>query len=157
MNCEQLKTALGSYHDGELTADHRRKVREHLDGCPECKKRLSGWQEVDKVLHEYSAPRPAEAKKEEVIQEIKDSPPADKILPILSFRRIAAAAMLLVGLFVGGLVGFNLLNYSKNSQGQQSAAETSYTGFEVYEEAAGEDPVDYYFSVAIKNEEGVES
>lgn len=41
---------LGAYHDGELTADRRQQVEEHLQDCPACRAELEALEELSTFL-----------------------------------------------------------------------------------------------------------
>ena len=49
MECRETQTLLTAFHDGELPADERARVEEHLRGCPECAALLADLARVDRA------------------------------------------------------------------------------------------------------------
>ncbi|MCP2501351.1 MAG: zf-HC2 domain-containing protein [Deltaproteobacteria bacterium] len=49
MECRETQTLLTAFHDGELPADGRARVEEHLRGCPECAALLADLARVDRA------------------------------------------------------------------------------------------------------------
>ena len=49
MECRETQTLLTAFHDGELPADRRARVEEHLRGCPECAALLADLARVDRA------------------------------------------------------------------------------------------------------------
>ena len=49
MECRETQTLLTAFHDGELPADGRARVEEHLRGCPECAALLADLERVDRA------------------------------------------------------------------------------------------------------------
>lgn len=43
MNCNEVKNLLSAYFDGELSVELHEKVRQHIDGCSDCRKELDGF------------------------------------------------------------------------------------------------------------------
>jgi anti-sigma factor RsiW len=56
MNHDEAAKLLGPYRDGELDLATCLKLEEHLAGCPECRQKLAGEQELVDILHS-EAPR----------------------------------------------------------------------------------------------------
>lgn len=50
MNCKELETLLHPYLDGELDADQRRGVDEHLKDCADCQRQLETFRAIHKAL-----------------------------------------------------------------------------------------------------------
>jgi hypothetical protein len=48
MECRETQTLLTAFHDGELPADDRARVEEHLRGCPECGALLADLARADR-------------------------------------------------------------------------------------------------------------
>jgi len=49
MECRETQTLLSAFHDGELPADDRVRVEEHLRGCPECSALLADLARADQA------------------------------------------------------------------------------------------------------------
>jgi anti-sigma factor RsiW len=58
MNCEDVRLRLDAYFDGELDSRSASEVRDHLDGCAECKRRLAEIGQLSQQIRQF-APRPA--------------------------------------------------------------------------------------------------
>jgi hypothetical protein len=57
MDCSSARQHLSAFHDGELQPDIQAAVAKHLDGCPECARRLAEFQEVSRTTAELPTPR----------------------------------------------------------------------------------------------------
>lgn len=55
---DYVKEWLGAYLDGELSADRRSWVEEHLATCPACQQELLALRALSKLLHADPAPAP---------------------------------------------------------------------------------------------------
>jgi hypothetical protein len=56
MNCTEARTHLPLLTYGDLSADQARAVRQHLAGCPDCRRELTGLQELRHALCAVPAP-----------------------------------------------------------------------------------------------------
>ena len=56
MNCDQARTLLGAYADGELSALEREALQKHLDRCGRCRAIVADQQRVERVLKSYGPP-----------------------------------------------------------------------------------------------------
>lgn len=43
MNCNEVKNLLSAYFDGELNGELHEQVRQHVEGCADCRKELDGF------------------------------------------------------------------------------------------------------------------
>jgi anti-sigma factor RsiW len=57
MDCQEAKTGLGPYLDGELPRDHAADIASHLDGCAECRRRVEEWRLVGTLIRARLASR----------------------------------------------------------------------------------------------------
>ncbi len=55
---DYVKEWLGAYLDGELSADRRAWVEDHLAGCPVCQRELTELRALAQLLHADPAPAP---------------------------------------------------------------------------------------------------
>jgi anti-sigma factor RsiW len=59
--CLELLEQLSAYLDGELTADERRRIEEHICGCPPCVEFIESLRRTVDLCHglELDAPPPS--------------------------------------------------------------------------------------------------
>jgi anti-sigma factor RsiW len=50
MNCNEIKTRLGRWYDGELEGKTAGEVGEHLALCPDCLAEIEQWRRIDQLL-----------------------------------------------------------------------------------------------------------
>jgi len=50
MDCQEAKTGLSPYLDGELARDHAADVASHLTGCDECRRWVEEWRLVGTLI-----------------------------------------------------------------------------------------------------------
>lgn len=114
MNCETVREKLGSFVDGELTGDEARHLRRHLDHCSECARKANDHEGIGTILSNDEIGDPPESLKAGIMEEITEVPgekdrettDSSPTRPGRSFgkpirRRLAPAAVLLVGILVG--------------------------------------------------------
>ena len=58
MNCEQVQSVLGRFHDGELDQAERAAVEIHLGNCPNCAGELAAIAELAEVARSVQLPEP---------------------------------------------------------------------------------------------------
>ena len=99
-----VRERLSAYLDGELTAEERREVAAHLEGCEECRRELALLKRLDAALGSLDAPAPARL--------------AERVLDRLQPRRrryvwqsLALAASLLLGIVLGGTLARDFYPY----------------------------------------------
>jgi hypothetical protein len=56
MNCDKVKSLIGWFHDGELSAADNQMVAEHLEHCPDCAAELAGLKELDRTSKWLATP-----------------------------------------------------------------------------------------------------
>ncbi|MFW6053660.1 MAG: anti-sigma factor family protein [Persicimonas sp.] len=164
MNCDETTTRLHAYQDGELSPASRAAVELHLDDCVECQRKLERIQAVCQMLDggrpapdipagfaERVLERAAErADKPTSTPKQPGRPPRWTIGPTPErARRVAAAAMLLLGLGLGVLLGADVWWTPNSSPTADPALETprAYYGLDVLSEAPEGSLVDTYITV----------
>ncbi len=55
MNCSEIKKRLSAFIDGETDGTVSRIIEQHLEGCPDCRKYLHEFNEVDDMV--YALPK----------------------------------------------------------------------------------------------------
>jgi len=99
MNCNEISHLLGAYLDGELEEALCSEVKQHLDGCPDCRREADGIAGFSSFLRTnmltYKAPSKLKAKIRASLRK-ESAPESDWFL---RFRRplIYAAAILVLG------------------------------------------------------------
>lgn len=58
MNCTKAQKLLSAYHDGELSAEVRASLDEHLQGCSPCAAELAAFRKLSAVVREAADPAP---------------------------------------------------------------------------------------------------
>jgi len=71
MNACTYSTMLGTYHDGELSAEDRSKVEAHLAHCPACAAELEHYVRLSGTFAAFEPPRIAP----EALRRIANEPP----------------------------------------------------------------------------------
>lgn len=56
MLCRDARSQLSAFHDGELGRSEAEALREHLMGCPACRKEASGLRAISRWLEPEEAP-----------------------------------------------------------------------------------------------------
>jgi predicted anti-sigma-YlaC factor YlaD len=60
MEHEKLKELISTYFDGELDADQKRLVQDHLKRCPECKREFDEMAKFEEVMGKMALKKPPE-------------------------------------------------------------------------------------------------
>jgi anti-sigma factor RsiW len=118
MAVDRVRERLSAWLDGELTAEERREVAAHLEGCAECRRELAALERLDAALGSLEAPTPARL--------------ADRVLDRVQPRRrywwqsLAMAASLVLGIVLGGTLARDFYPYPtaiSNGNGEVLALE----------------------------------
>jgi predicted anti-sigma-YlaC factor YlaD len=64
MSCERFSPLLSGYVDGELAADERRRLEEHLETCAACRRELEGLKALKEDLAMLKFKEPSDAELE---------------------------------------------------------------------------------------------
>ncbi len=105
--CRWVAERLPAYEAGELDADERRRVQEHLATCPLCRAELQRLQQAMGALRVAGEVEPPEGAIEQVLFALNREPAPRVIARRRRLWRLAsagAAATLLVGLFFAAMV-----------------------------------------------------
>jgi anti-sigma factor RsiW len=70
LNCQEVQNLLEAFHDNELDGVTSLSVQEHLDGCPDCRRKWRWLCEVEASLHRLSesTPSPSQDLRRRVLQ-----------------------------------------------------------------------------------------
>jgi len=116
-----VRERLSAYLDGELTAEERREVAAHLEGCEECRRELALLKRLDAALGSLDAPAPARL--------------AERVLDRLQPRRryvwqsLALAASLILGIVLGGTLARDFYPYQATSGNSEDLALEEFHDF----------------------------
>ena len=117
MKCRHVQEMLAAYQDGELTGKERERIAGHLEGCPACRKAYAElervWQQLEKVPKIEASP----FFEQRLLARIRTTPEPRSLwrFPRLAWIYRAypaaalAAAVLVVGLALGGILGNALM------------------------------------------------
>jgi len=101
--CTEYVAMMGAYLEGELSAEDRALLEEHLLSCPECRQHLEGLKKFIEVLSELEDEPPA-GLAESIIEKIRLEKKNRGILTLLrrhTFPVVAAAAAVFVLVVTG--------------------------------------------------------
>lgn len=56
MKCQHVVQRLNAYADGELLGFRARRIARHIEGCPACRARLEGLEELGRHLGAFAVP-----------------------------------------------------------------------------------------------------
>lgn len=118
MNCEHVRNKLNAYMDAELPEATVEKITIHLEACQDCSKVFSRLQNLTHILAEVSIPEVPKGFADRVLAHVyghSTSITSKQRTHVSVFRwwsprflttqRAAAAAVLIVGLVIGALMG----------------------------------------------------
>lgn len=58
MDHQKIKKLISFYHEGELSAEEKRMVEEHLEHCAECRKEFAEMSEFEEVMGKMQLKKP---------------------------------------------------------------------------------------------------
>ncbi|MBC8875566.1 MAG: zf-HC2 domain-containing protein [Planctomycetes bacterium] len=154
MNCQNIRSWLSRYLDGEVSVAEREDIERHLDGCNACQEALGQLRSVSATLDVLPAPPDVpEGLAERIIgqaTEITQEP-----APILLFRdlltppmRFAAAAVLVLGLGLGIVLSLDLNRALGSGQSRTVADASAVYGLDVLSDTPGGSLADAYLGLA---------
>ncbi len=113
MTCEHIRKNLFAYLDHELPEPVLGEIQSHLETCSACQAILDQHRKLASVLLETPAPQTPEDLSQRILaqaiqhptQQITDLPISRKWHTGIFAQRVAAAAVLVIGLSLGTLMG----------------------------------------------------
>lgn len=110
MACEQVEALLGALADGELNKRQAAAVREHLDGCPSCARKLADLEQLSSLVTDAVTEEPLPPTlHDSVMRVVRESAPDRRPLRASAMKRwgtvVACGVCLVVvaiALFSGG-------------------------------------------------------
>jgi anti-sigma factor RsiW len=136
MSCEIVQNALKAYASGELPCNARRNVEQHIQACPACRTVLAEIDDLAAVLSCSENPPVPSGFSSRVMTLARSNNSCSDVEiwgPLLRWHmmsfpvRLAAAAMLVIGLSLGGLMGWSTLPDIGDTQNAAGAVEEPRT------------------------------
>jgi len=108
MKCRTVQQQLSGYIDGEVRSGEKRQVRQHLAGCADCRNALEEMRKAWNLLDVLPGPKPAPYLRTRILARLAGSKaPARRAWLEHFLLPISAAAVALIGIWLGSLVGRN--------------------------------------------------
>ena len=160
MRCRTVQERLNAFLDGLLQPSERAAMEVHLQGCPECQASLARLQRLSSLLESMPVPPVPDgfsARLMERAHERQAEPRKSRILswrPVLFWRgmpatmRVAAAAMLVLAIGLGALMGRDLSSGAPKPPSLAAADPNAVYGFDYLSEAPGGSLADAYLTLA---------
>jgi anti-sigma factor RsiW len=168
MRCGTVQRKLDAYAAEELTPSLRRKMEAHLEACPACRRELARLRELATLLADAPAPPPVPdgfaerlmAKAPRRLAERQAAPrpawhPLRWWAEAPAMMRAAAAAVLLIGLAAGTLMGWQTSQRAATSQTMAADPVATY-GLDYLADAPEGSLAGVYLSLASSRDEGRE-
>jgi anti-sigma factor RsiW len=113
MSCRSVRARLAQYQDGDLCADERSAIEEHLRRCETCACEYAELQAVAALLDSVTEAEPSVDFTTNVLRAVEHEPIAEPARPIASPGLVLASVSLVVStVIVAGLAGFGPLDLS---------------------------------------------
>ena len=137
MSCDEIRSLLGSWYDGEVEPELASRVSRHLSSCHDCSARIAQWSLVDELLG-LEIPEPDLAGN--VLEAIRRE--RSPVVPW--WVRIASAAV--VSLALGSLAGF----YTTNAAGRTPAPSTEVLTLDALDASFGPEAMAGIDQIAVR-------
>ena len=170
MRCQKVQQDLSAFLDGVVPPDERVAMEAHLRGCPECQGALTRLRRLSSLLENIPAPPVPVGFSERLMARAYQRQPQRHGLRILpsgpvvfwrnmpASRRVAAVAMVVVGLAVGTLMGrdtWRSIAATRSEAGRVGMADPADSyNFDYLSEAPRGSLADAYLALALPTEGG---
>ena len=160
MRCRNVKSRLNRYLDGELSDQERRAIERHVGTCAACHEALERLRAAEMALSQLPASTdvPSGFAERAVARAARRREQRPLVAPFWqSFTpamRVAAAAMLMLGLGLGALMGMDLLRGSPTPSDVAAADPAAVYGLDYLSDAPGGSLADAYITLASTNNGG---
>jgi len=158
MRCRNVKSKLSRYLDRELSAEEQGDLERHIAGCGSCREVLARLRAAGAALAQLPAPPEVpEGFAERVIARARreQQPVVVPSWPSLSpAMGLAAAAMLMLGLGLGTLMGRDLTRGDKTRPGLASPDADVVYGFDYFSDAPSGSLANAYATLTSANNGG---
>lgn len=160
MCCRNVKSKLNRYLDGELAAEDRGDIERHVGACSACREALERLHAAEAALAQLAtAPDVPDGFAERVVARgAQRREQRSVVVPFWkSFSpamRVAAAAMLMLGLGLGALMSLDLVSGSATPSDLAATDPDAVYGFDYLSDAPGGSLADAYMTLASANDGG---
>ncbi|MBT3287871.1 MAG: hypothetical protein HN380_11045 [Victivallales bacterium] len=162
MVCREVRLKLDRHLDGELSAEERSRIEQHLGECKDCREALEGLRAVATALAKTPAPPDVPSGfAERVMARAQRRTHTRPVIVRLwhsfsSARRSAAAAVLMLGIGLGALMARSPSTDAPEPSGLAAADPNEVYGLDYLSEAPGGSLADAYLTLASTDNGGGE-
>jgi len=162
MVCRNVRPKLNRYLDGELSAEERSRIEQHLGECKDCSEALEGLCAVAAALAKAPAPPDvpngfAERVMAHAYRRTHTRPAVVRLWHSFSpAMRYAAAAVLMLGIGLGALMARGISTDAPEPSGLATADPNEVYGLDYLSEAPGGSLADAYLTLASTDNGGGE-
>src|ERR671925_445930 len=110
MNCERFEELLIDFMEEEIDPSEREEVKNHLECCPYCSKRLEDYMKIKRVFNEETLPQPSAQVLSRLSKIARDEVERDKT----PFWKKWFYSPILIPLLSSALALFVWFSYSQN-------------------------------------------
>ena len=100
MDCRECRQKLNEYLDGELSAGEAHEVEEHTSRCDRCRREMEELRRTIEAVRDLPRHRAPGGMADEVTEEVRSSRGQGRLLKLWMPAGVAAAAAVLVAIFV---------------------------------------------------------
>ena len=160
MHCRNVKSRLDRYLDGELSDRERDAVQRHVGACSACREALERLRAAGVAVLQLAEPPDVPAGFAQRVIARAARRREQRVLVVPSWRsfspamRIAAAAMVMLGLGIGVLMGLDLVRGPATPSDVAAADPDAVYGFDYLSDAPGGSLADAYITLASTNNGG---
>ena len=160
MRCRDVNSRLNRYLDGELSDQERRAIERHVGTCAACHEALERLHGADAAVLQLPEPPdvPTGFAQRVIARAARRREQRPLVAPFWqSFSpamRVAAAAMVMLGLGIGVLMGLDLVRGPATPSDVAAADLDAVYGFDYLSDAPGGSLADAYITLASTNNGG---
>ncbi|MBC8441855.1 MAG: zf-HC2 domain-containing protein [Deltaproteobacteria bacterium] len=158
--CNKIRQKLSAYQDGEVSQNQRESIDAHLRHCDACKNDLAALGQTTQLINSLPQILPDPGFTQRVMRSVADTSIWNRLLgkPLRLFPvPSAAAAMIMIGLLTGTLLGNLLIQNPSFSLGQSSPnyfdREITLASMTVFDAVPQGSIADGYFNMVAENME----
>lgn len=154
MRCRNVKPELNRHLDGELSAEERGHVERHLQRCGSCREALERLRAAEAALTQLPVPPEVPGGFTERVMACAARRPQRRPVVVSFWRslspamRVAAVAMLMLGLCLGALMSLGLSGDPGRRPGLQAADPDAVYGLDYLSDAPAGSLADAYLRLA---------
>ena len=159
MRCRHIQSMLNRYLDGELSSEQRGDIERHVGACDSCREALERLRATAAALSQLAQPPDIPAGFAERVL-IRAARRRQRRLVVVPFwksfspaMRLAAAAMVILGLGLGSMMGLDLVGGPATPSDLVADPDAIY-GFDYLSDALAGSLADIYLTLASANNGG---